>query len=63
MNVIIIIKNAPVTYIGHDLDSARVCLSFHQRWIASTASDGKLLLRLTGNPVSGVKTQETGNII
>ena len=40
------------TYSGHDLESGKVALSFHQKWAASVASDGKLMLRLVGSPVS-----------
>ena len=37
---------------AHDMGKVQLSLSFHQKWIASAASDGKLLLRLTENPVS-----------
>lgn len=40
------------TYSGHELGPGKVVLSFHQRWMMSVASDGKLMLRLAGNPVS-----------
>ena len=41
------------TYNGHDLGPGKVTLSFHQKWIASIAADGKLFLRLSNSPVSG----------
>lgn len=42
-------------YKGHDMDRGKLVLSFHQRWCVSVASDGKLLLRLAGNPVGVVE--------
>jgi hypothetical protein len=49
-----------LTFKGHDLGSGKVVLSFHQRWIASVAADGKLLLRLTRSPVSTYMPQNGG---
>lgn len=53
INTLLFIQNISATvYSGHDLGSGKVALSFHQKWMASVASDGKLLLRLSGSPVS-----------
>ena len=40
---------------AHDMGKVQLDLSFHQKWIASAASDGKLFLRLIENPVSDQK--------
>ena len=41
-----------ITLPAHDVGKIHLALSFHQKWIASAASDGKLFLRLVENPVS-----------
>ena len=39
-------------YEGHDLKGGKMAISFHRKWLASTAQDGKLVLRFVENPVS-----------
>lgn len=41
-----------VCYKGHELDGGKAVLSFHQKWVASIASDGVVFLRLLEKPVS-----------
>ena len=36
----------------HDEGTVQLELSFHQKWIASAGSDGRMLLTLVENPVS-----------
>ena len=37
---------------SHDLHGGKVVISFHQKWSATVAQDGKLSLRVIDNPVS-----------
>ena len=37
---------------AHDMSGIQLELSFHQKWIASAASDGRMVLRLAETPVS-----------
>ena len=41
-----------VTLSAHDMGGVQLKLSFHQKWIASAANDGKLIVRLVESPVS-----------
>lgn len=43
-----------ITLPAHDVGKIHLALSFHQKWIASAASDGKLFLRLVENPEKAV---------
>ena len=36
------------------MDGVHLALSFHQKWIASTAKDGKLAIRHVAQPVSSL---------
>ena len=42
------------SYSAHELDGGQAALSFHQKWLASVAPDGQLMLRLVENPVSPI---------
>ncbi len=39
-------------YQAHELPGGQLMLSFHHKWLASVAADGRLLLRLVEKPVS-----------
>lgn len=41
-----------MTLSAHDAGGVQLKLSFHQKWIASAANDGKLGVRLVESPVS-----------
>ena len=40
------------SFPGHELSGGVVIFSFHRKWMASAAPDGKLLTRLVESPVS-----------
>ena len=40
---------------AHDGGRVHLGLSFHQKWVASAGSDGRLFLRLAEHPVSMIK--------
>ena len=46
--------SADILIPAHDMDGVHLGLSYHQKWLASAASDGKLAVRLVENPVSAV---------
>lgn len=48
-----------MTLSAHDMAGVQLKLSFHQKWIASAANDGKLIVRLVESPVSSCVQYKT----
>ena len=44
---------------AHDGGTVQLGISFHQKWLASAGSDGRLLLRLVEKPVSAPRKHKS----